>query len=181
MEVMVTFNVETQLDVANGARGVVQQIIPPECVLVRLYRTKATQIPGLDPGVIPIVPIARKFNLPAKKGKTRRATRRQLPITAAYAFTDYRSQGQTIKRVIADIARPPSGGLTPFNAYVALSRSSGRETIRLLRDFDDDLFTQTPCEMLKVEDRRLMELDNQTRLRWERGEVVWDDPVVSNA
>ncbi|KAI6002070.1 hypothetical protein EDD15DRAFT_2157991 [Pisolithus albus] len=50
-------------------------------------------------------------------------------MTAAYAFTDYRSQGQTLPCVIADIATPPSGGLNLFNLYVALSRSSGRSSI----------------------------------------------------
>lgn len=196
MEVMVTYNVDTNLDVANGARGVVEKIIldrretrtrsnnanpevkltyPPECVLVRLYRTKAAQLPGLDPGVIPIVPMERKFDLPVGKGKTRRATRRQLPITAAYAFTDYRSQGQTIKRVIVDIARPPSGGLTPFNAYVALSRSTGRNSIRLLRGFDEGLFKQPPSFSLEAEDMWLEERNKATKRRWEAGERVWDD------
>ncbi|KAJ7770381.1 hypothetical protein B0H14DRAFT_2383013, partial [Mycena olivaceomarginata] len=47
----------------------------------------------------------------------------------AYAFTDYRSQGQTIPYVLVDIASPPTGKLSLFNLYVALSRSSGRETI----------------------------------------------------
>ncbi|KAF8334345.1 uncharacterized protein EI90DRAFT_2915260, partial [Cantharellus anzutake] len=36
------------------------------------------------------------------------------------------SQGQTIWHVIIDLAPPPTGGLTPFNTYVALSQSSGR-------------------------------------------------------
>ena len=61
-------------------------------------------------------------------------------MTAAYAFTDYWSQGQTILAVLVDIATPPSGGLMLFNLYVALSRSSGRSTLRLLRDFDDKLY-----------------------------------------
>ncbi|KAL1709675.1 hypothetical protein EV121DRAFT_252694 [Schizophyllum commune] len=56
--------------------------------------------------------------------------RRQLPITPAYAFTDYRAQGQTLPSVIVDIAKVPSGKLNLFNVYVALSRSSGRSTIR---------------------------------------------------
>ena len=34
---------------------------------------------------------------------------RQFPVTLAYAFTDYRSQGQTIPHVIIDIASPPTG------------------------------------------------------------------------
>ena len=45
-------------------------------------------------------------------------------MTAAYAFTDYRSQGQTIPYVIVDIGSPPTGTLSLFNLYVALSRSS---------------------------------------------------------
>ncbi|KAI5984330.1 hypothetical protein EDD15DRAFT_2115244, partial [Pisolithus albus] len=48
-------------------------------------------------------------------------------ITAAYAFTDYRSQGQTLDSVIVDIATPPSGGLNLFNLYVALSRNDRLE------------------------------------------------------
>ncbi|KAH9170390.1 hypothetical protein EDB89DRAFT_1853550, partial [Lactarius sanguifluus] len=50
-------------------------------------------------------------------------------LTPAYAFTDYKSQGQTMECVIVDIVKPPSGGLTPFNAYVTISRSRGRDTI----------------------------------------------------
>ncbi|KAG0695952.1 hypothetical protein DFH29DRAFT_813630 [Suillus ampliporus] len=47
--------------------------------------------------------------------------RRQLPIMPAYSFTDYQSQGQTISNSIIDIATPPSGGLTLYNIYTALS------------------------------------------------------------
>ncbi|KIN92634.1 hypothetical protein M404DRAFT_114797, partial [Pisolithus tinctorius Marx 270] len=86
----------------------------------------------------------------------------------AYAFTDYRSQAQTIEHCIVDIGTPPSGGLTPFNAYVALSRSRGRDTIRLLCDFDEKIFTQHPSEYLRLEDQRLAGLDRKTMLDWER-------------
>jgi len=91
--------------------------------------------------------------------------------TAAYAFTDYRSQGQTILYVIVDIASPPSRGLSLFNLYVALSRSSGRETIRLLRDFDDELFTKKHDSALIREDERLEALDFETR-RWYENVVL---------
>ncbi|OCH86076.1 hypothetical protein OBBRIDRAFT_701245, partial [Obba rivulosa] len=47
-------------------------------------------------------------------------------VTAAYAFTDYRAQGQTIPYVLVDIASPPPPvNLSLFSLYVALSRSSG--------------------------------------------------------
>ncbi len=84
---------------------------------------------------------------------------------SAWAFTDYRALGQTIPYVVLDIASPPYGKLSLFNLYVALSRSSGRETIRLLRDFDDKLFIQTQDPELYIEDERLERL-NEGTLRW---------------
>jgi ATP-dependent exoDNAse (exonuclease V) alpha subunit len=88
----------------------------------------------------------RTFKLGGKTGIT--VERKQFPLTPAYAFTDFKSLGQTIESVLVDLAKPPSGGLTSFNAYVALSRSRGRDTIRLLRDFDEKLFTTHPNEQL---------------------------------
>lgn len=89
-------------------------------------------------------------------------------MTVAYAFTDYRSQGQTIPYVIIDIATPPPGTLSLFNLYVALSRSSGRSSIRILRNFDDSLFKKTHDTALMVEDDRLEELDRITKIWWEQ-------------
>ena len=86
-------------------------------------------------------------------------------MTAAYAFTDYRAQGQMIPYVIVDIATPPSGTLSLFNLYVALSRSSGRSTIRLLRDFDETLFKKSHDPSLMG---RLEKLDELTANWWNR-------------
>jgi hypothetical protein len=86
---------------------------------------------------------------------------------AAYVFTDYWSQGQTLSYVLVDIASLPCGTLTLFNLYVALSRSSGQSTIRLLQDFDKDLFMQYHDIALMEEDDRLEEL-NQITLDWWR-------------
>jgi hypothetical protein len=69
--------------------------------------------------------------------------------------------------VYVDIGRPPTGELTPFNAYVALSRGRSRERIRLLRDFDEHIFTQHPSEYLRLEDVRLDRLDQETKKNWE--------------
>ncbi|CCO35196.1 DNA repair and recombination protein pif1,mitochondrial [Rhizoctonia solani AG-1 IB] len=181
MKVMVTYNIETELDVANGARGTVVRIItgesssgenhlshirnldrPPVCVLVKLWRTKIQKLGDLDEGVVPIVPIRSQFKLKLPNKRELTIWREQLPLTAAYAFTDYRSQGQTIPYIIMDLATPPTGGLTPFNGYVTISRSRTAKTARLLRDFDEKLFTTPPNQYLLSEDRRLEELDLQT-------------------
>jgi ATP-dependent exoDNAse (exonuclease V) alpha subunit len=87
-------------------------------------------------------------------------------MTAAYAFTDYQSQGQTLPYVIIDITKPPTGALGLFNLYVALSRSSGRESIRLLRDFDDELFKKSHDPALLAEDDRLDKMDRITKAWW---------------
>jgi hypothetical protein len=113
-------------------RAKVELCFPPACVLVKLDRTSGGAIAGLEEGIIPIFPVERSFQISMKTGKkavTKTIKRRQLPMTQAYSFTDYRAQGQTISHVLVDIASPPTDRLTAFNAYVALSRRSGRDTI----------------------------------------------------
>ena len=61
-----------------------------------------------------------------ERKNTYKIRRRQYAVTPGYAFTDYKSQGQTIENVIIDIGRPPTGKLSPFGTYVALSRSRAR-------------------------------------------------------
>jgi len=188
MEIMVTRNIETDLDITNGARGTVVDIFlhpdepahdeeamsttlayPPVFILVKLNRTRASQLKGLDESVIPVEPITKTFRIDVHENGTnltRTISRRQLPVTAAYASTDYQAQGQTIGHVLIDIATPPTGGLNLFNLYVALSWSSGRETIRLLRDFDQKHFQAAHSPELVREDERLMLLDAQTSEWW---------------
>ena len=93
--------------------------------------------------------------------------RDQLALTAAYAFMDFKSQGQTIECVIVDLVKPPLGSLTGFSAYVVLLRSRGRATICLLQDFDEKLFTVHPSEELHKEDVRLAALEKTTWKRYQ--------------
>ncbi|KAG9105439.1 hypothetical protein FRC07_009283, partial [Ceratobasidium sp. 392] len=106
---------------------------------------------------------------PQKDGRVilvkRNVRRLQFPITPAYAFTDYRAQGQTISAAVINIANPPTGGeLERANVYVTLSRCSGLDNIRILRDFDRTIL-KTPMEQeLKEEDERLEALDSLTEI-----------------
>ncbi|KAF8313898.1 uncharacterized protein EI90DRAFT_2948972 [Cantharellus anzutake] len=92
--------------------------------------------------------------------------RRQITLDGAYAFTDYRAQGQTIEYLWVDIGTPLRGSLTPFNAYVTLSRARGRANVRLVRDFKDSLFTKIPCELLEKEDERLIGMSKKNKREW---------------
>ena len=96
--------------------------------------------------------------------------REQYALMPAYVFTNFKSQGQMIESVIVDLVRPPSRKLTGFNSYVALLRSRGKSTIRLLQDFDEKLFTVHPNEHLRREDVWLDNLEKETMDRYEAGE-----------
>ncbi|KAF8433225.1 hypothetical protein L210DRAFT_3412351, partial [Boletus edulis BED1] len=83
LQVMVTFNVETDLDVANGSQGEISGIVlaqdeacetrsssgvvelsqMPAYVLVKMQRTKAKRLDGLEEGVLPLVPMERSFHI----------------------------------------------------------------------------------------------------------------------
>ena len=200
MKVMITDNVETDLDITNGARGEIVGVVLhedepdpqgetivklkylPAYILVKLLRTRATKLQGLDECVVPVEPITTTYRMKIKttEGKVIQCTiqRRQFPITGAYSFTDYHSQGQTIHYVLIDIGPPPHGTLSLFNLYVALSRSSGRETIRLLCDFDDKMFQATHDSELLKEDARLDDLDQKTLMWYEENVLDRNSQVL---
>ncbi|KAH9025253.1 hypothetical protein EDB84DRAFT_1613857 [Lactarius hengduanensis] len=187
MKAMLLANTAPHMGLANGTRGVIDDIIldpreplpgpdcthvqlsfPPAAVLFKPFGKNTSSVPGLPEGVLPLFPTEQTFKIGAKPRVT--IHRQQFALTPAYAFTDIKSQGQMLECVIVDIAKPPSGSLTGFNAYVALSRSRGRDTIRLLRDFDPRLFTVHPSEQLRNEDDRLAALETATLLRYRSGE-----------
>ncbi|KIM60784.1 hypothetical protein SCLCIDRAFT_1216491 [Scleroderma citrinum Foug A] len=102
-------------------------------ILIRMLQTKVDALDGLESGVLPITPLTKTFSVVTASSKKITVTCQQLPITPAYAFTDYRSQVQTIDHCIVDLATPLSGQLTPFNTYVALSQSRGRNGIHVAK------------------------------------------------
>jgi ATP-dependent exoDNAse (exonuclease V) alpha subunit len=188
MKIMVTCNIATTINLANGSRGTIVDIIldpresqlvtrniehnivhlqfPPAAVVLQLDFTRFPIVPGLQQGQAPLFPIAKKFRIGKPSVSVQR---RQLPLTPAYAFTDFKSQGQTINHVIVDLGKTVQFALSPFNAYVALSRSKGRDTIRLLRDFEDNLFTRHPSENLREEELRLTQLAENTKTDYYNG------------
>ena len=87
----------------------------------------------------------------------RSAKLRQFPVTLAYAITDYKCQGITIKtsQVIIDLARPSTGKPPASSAYVQLSRVQSIQQLSILRPFD-------PAELRKpLHPKLLAELDWQ--------------------
>ena len=106
---------------------------PPVLLLFRPDKKTRLRFPGLPPGVIPLTPSLAPFTVTGRTGEKFKVSRSQYAMTVGYVFMDYKSQGQTIKYIIIDIGKLPTGSLSPFLVYVVLSRSSGRDNIRLLR------------------------------------------------
>ena len=128
---MVTQNVKTDFDITNKARGTIVgiKLHPDEhmvskrtsqymelqhlllYILVELQWTQATQLTGLEECVIPIEPRMQTFQVKCEQSNGQQVTKTvkqcQFPMTAAYTFTDYHSQGQTIPYILIDIATPP--------------------------------------------------------------------------
>ena len=184
MKVMVMDNIETDLDITNGAWWENVDIIlhpnePPigNLPVIQIQDMPsyiwATPLEGLQDSVIPIEPAITTYHIKIQqdKGHTtvqKTVWQRQFPMRVAYIFTDYHSQGQTLPYVIIDITLPPTGMLSLFNLYIALSRSSGRASIRLLHDFDDKLFMASHDLALVDEDERLEKLNIETKLWYEQ-------------
>ena len=143
MKAMVLLNLVTEADIVNGMRGEIQNIIldkseqisgadairlkyPPAMILFKPDRGTKLIFEGLPWGLIPLTPSLAKFSVTSRTGNIFKIVRCQYAMAAGYAFTDYKSQGQTIEYVIINISKPPTGSLSPFSMYVVLSRSRGR-------------------------------------------------------
>ena len=199
MKVLVTNNLETDLNITNGAWGEIVNIILhpdesptgegpivklkylPSYLLVKLSCTWASQLAGLDEAVILVEPtmITTRISLPVHNSKVVTCTvwHQQYLITAAYMFTDYHSQEQTLPYIIIDIASPLTGTLMLFNLYVTLLWSSRWDSIHLLQDFDKTLFKQLHDMALMDENDQLEELNQVMLLWWERmgGTERWQE------
>lgn len=174
MRAIFTMNLAVNAELANGTQGIIEKIYldsreppipeevcennlhyPPSLLLFRPDRTTIQQLPGLSAGIIPIQLAECSIQLIDVSGAKATIHRRQLSITGGYAFTDYKSQGQTLVPVIVDIAKPPTGNLNQFNVYVAISRGQSREHMHILRKFDPYLFTRPPPIDLVIFDEKL--------------------------
>ncbi|KAI9435786.1 hypothetical protein H4582DRAFT_1817282 [Lactarius indigo] len=151
MKVMILENIAPNAEVLEDENAnTIRLHFPPAAIFFIPQSNRKQKIDGLPMGTVPVFPSHKKFQLGGSTGTT--VDHHQLPLTLAYAFTDYKSQGQTIECVIVNLAKPPSGCLTPFDAYVSLSRSRGRQTIQFLWDFEDSIFTTSPNADLRNED-----------------------------
>ncbi|KAJ7718583.1 hypothetical protein DFH07DRAFT_860072 [Mycena maculata] len=102
----------------------------------------------LPQGILLVVSSRGTFHIFDKFGRKQLLVRRQLAITAAYTFTDYKAQRQTMGHVLINLENPPGGKLTPFICTWHCSRSQSKSMIRLLRGYDPKIFTTWRWKMI---------------------------------
>jgi hypothetical protein len=184
MKIMVTLNLAMEADLANRSRRTVEDIVlnpqegvslheigkdgtvwlqyPYAMILFRPAHYKFEPFLRLEPGLISIFPSEVTFNIHYKNNPKTQIHQRQFPLCEAYTFTDHKSQGQTIKYMIVNIGPTKKFPVDHFLACVALSRSHSHHSIRLLRDFDDQILMKHPSEDLQAEDEQLSVLAEET-------------------
>ena len=109
--------------------GAIRLKHPPAVVLFKPEHGTHAIFADVPAGLVPITPSTTRFTIKTDNNRVSHIKWHQLPMTPAYAFTDYKSQGQTIEYVIIDIGDPPTGRVSPVGVYVMLSRNRGRSTI----------------------------------------------------
>lgn len=133
MKLMVLANIAPDAGLANGSCGIVTDIVldPRESVQDTVMTTQLLHFPplailffplnvspicmqGLPNGTVPIFPQMKSFTVCNLSVKWT-----QFPFT-------HKAQGQTMDCILVDLTKPPTGALSPFGAYVALSHARGR-------------------------------------------------------
>jgi hypothetical protein len=80
--------------------GAIRLSYPPSMILFRPDKPTRLTFGGLPPGIIPLTPSVANFVATGRSGKKFKLKRCQYAMTPGYAYTDYKSQGQTIEYVI---------------------------------------------------------------------------------
>ncbi|KAG6822418.1 hypothetical protein H0H92_013979 [Tricholoma furcatifolium] len=109
-------------------------------------------MPELERHMFPVLPDTVSFHLKNPFSKEVRTVRRtQLPLVPAFAMTAHRAQGQTLDRVIVDLASC-KGAEAP---YVMLSRASSLDGLAILRPFDIERIRVGKSQDHQLEQHRL--------------------------
>ena len=141
--VMLTTNIDVSDGLTNGAVGMVANIITDE--ITREMKTILVEFDNDNVGceakcrslytynnhnAVPIETVQVTF--PVKRTKQLlQATRKQFPLTLAWAVTIHKCQGLTLPQIVVDMT-PTKGTFTAGQAYVAFSRVCTREELHII-------------------------------------------------
>lgn len=111
---MLTKTINPSSGLVNGSRGVIQGFTPQTSLPIVRFSNGATEI-------------VQHEEFPVHVADTVLASRRQLPLTLAWAISIHKSQGLAFDSAVLDLSRVFEFG----QAYVALSRVRSLEGLQL--------------------------------------------------
>jgi hypothetical protein len=189
MTVVLTVNICINDGLANGTQGILRQIVyekdniitrysreeksiilkkVPKYVVIELVDRTVGGYSGLPPNHVPIWPVKQTCvrSIRSRDGSKiqRRFQRYQLPLTPAFAFTDFKCQGRTLNKAVVDLA----GGGTSTGMYVMLSRVQRLTDLLILRPFRESVLNMKIPLSLAAEFDRLDKCAQDTKKleRW---------------
>ena len=141
--VMLTINIDISDGLTNGAMGTVANIITEEItgemktILVEFdndnvgCEAKYTSLyTNINHNAVPIEKVQVTF--PVNRAKqSLQATRKQFPLTLAWAVTIHKCQGLTLPQIVVDMT-PTKGTFAAGQAYVAFSRVCTCEKLHII-------------------------------------------------
>ncbi|KAJ3001277.1 hypothetical protein NUW54_g6534 [Trametes sanguinea] len=173
MKVMIKDNLAFSKRLVNGAEGIVTRVIYEECGSRRFASVVYVRVPGagkvcddLEEDVVPIFPEPVSFAVDVCiNGQASKVSvsRLQMPLIPAYAYTDYKSQGKSLKYAILDI----ESAFTLQGVYVMLSRVQSLQGVLILRPFSLVKLYSRLSQELRAELGRIDKLAELTAQRFD--------------
>ena len=143
--------------------------LPPKCILLQQDSTTGAIFPEMGSTAVPVFCVSESI-----KVGNMSITRDQVPVTPAWAMTDYKVLGLTCQAVTADLNRPKINGKTGSSHQqycsnnVQLTRVRTIEDLFLLRPVTLKDLSCKPHHLLLAEDQRLEALAISTDIAWNR-------------
>ncbi|HLO39007.1 MAG TPA: DUF6570 domain-containing protein [Lacibacter sp.] len=183
MPVVITANLSVALGITNGSTGILREILfqpghdritgdtyhakqLPLAVIVEIGSGNLFKHATVPKNCFPIFPITCKFRFQFNNPDTGipkccYVVRKQLPIIANFACTNYKCQGDTLKSAIIDLQTGPTTN-SAAAAYVSFSRVQKGDDVHILRTFPIELLRRAVQNDKEVSMSRYLEREKKT-------------------
>jgi len=174
MKLSLTINICVRDGMTNGTQGILREFVynnpaelventcndnsrsiiidkPPKYIVIELLNHTSGIYDNLPSNYVPVYPVKLKCKYTHKiedgSSITRDFQRTQLPVTPAFAFTEFKCQGATLEKAIVDL----NDGNIKSGVYVMLSRVQKLQDLMILRPFNRSKLDTTVETDLKEE------------------------------
>ena len=139
--------------------------LPPKCVLFEQDSTTNAMFPEMGSTATPIFCLSGSVKIGNMS-----ITRHQVPVTPAWAITEYKVQGSTYEAVTLDLHRQSTSSKDGSShkrycsVYVQLTRVPSLQGLSLLQPVTLGDLSGKPDKLLVVEDQRIAQLAISTEI-----------------